>query len=247
MDSEPISYNYNGETILIYPGHLFTKNELISRLKEMNFALVDDSYEKQDLVVIYEIATSYQKNIEKIIPKLKKDDKYMKLKERLQKNNKIEPNNNGINSFFKNLKSKLLFSNTSKEVNNLNDDNEKKDKDNDNNSSSNNSYLYSFSTYLLKKLFKLLYKCKFSILKIAFLIMFYYSLKNFTESSSRGFVRGMILRNLFSIITLKRYLMFILIIYIIRFITNSLIYCLFAFFGFGTIFYIFRESIPNFY
>ena len=117
MDSEPISYNYNGETILIYPGHLFTKNELISRLKEMNFALVDDSYEKQDLVVIYEIATSYQKNIEKIIPKLKKDYKYMKLKERLQKNNKMEPNNNGINSFFRNLKSKLLFSNTSKEVN----------------------------------------------------------------------------------------------------------------------------------
>ena len=32
----------------------------------------------------------------------------MKLKERLQKNNKMEPNNKSINSFFQNLKNKLL-------------------------------------------------------------------------------------------------------------------------------------------
>ena len=234
MGSYPISYNYNGETILIYPGHLFTKSELISRIKEMISANVDETYKEQDLSNIYDTFISYPKNIEKIISKLRQDDKYIEQKDI-------------INNFFQYLKTKLFFSNSSKDVNNINDDNEKKEEDNGSTSSSNNSYIYSFPTYLLKKLFKLLYKCKFCILKILFFIIFYYSLKNFVESNSRGFFRGMILRNLFSFITLKRYLTLIMIIYLIRFITNSLIYCLLVFFGFGTIFYIFRENITNFY
>ena len=234
MGSYPISYNYNGETILIYPGHLFTKSELISRIKEMISANVDETYKEQDLSNIYDTFLNYPKNIEKIISKLRQDDKYIEQKDI-------------INNFVQYLKTKLFFSNSSKDVNNINDDNEKKEEDNGSTSSSNNSYIYSFPTYLLKKLFKLLYKCKFCILKILFFIIFYYSLKNFVESNSRGFFRGMILRNLFSFITLKRYLMLIMIIYLIRFITNSLIYCLLAFFGFVTIFYIFRENITNFY
>ena len=234
MGSYPISYNYNGETILIYPGHLFTKSELISRIKEMISANVDETYKEQDLSNIYDTFLNYPKNIEKIISKLRQDDKYIEQKDI-------------INNFVQYLKTKLFFSNSSKDVNNINDDNEKKEEDNGSTSSSNNSYIYSFPTYLLKKLFKLLYKCKFCILKILFFIIFYYSLKNFVESNSRGFFRGMILRNLFSFITLKRYLMLIMIIYLIRFITNSLIYCLLVFFGFGTIFYIFRENITNFY
>ena len=44
----------------------FTKYELILRLKEMNFAFVDSNYEKQDLITLYDIATSYRNNIEKI-------------------------------------------------------------------------------------------------------------------------------------------------------------------------------------
>ena len=67
MDKKPIQYNYNGEILYIYPGNYFSKNELIIRLKEMNFTFADASYDKQDLVTIYEIATSYENNIEKII------------------------------------------------------------------------------------------------------------------------------------------------------------------------------------
>ena len=69
----PTSYNINGETIYVYPGRLFTKNELILRLKEMNFAFVDSDYKKEDLITLYDIATNYQNNIEKIINKLKFD------------------------------------------------------------------------------------------------------------------------------------------------------------------------------
>ena len=255
MDLDPISYNYKGETILIYPGQLFTKHELISRLKEMNFALVDDSYDKQDLVIIYEIATSYQKNIEKIITKLKKDDKYMKLKERLQKNNKMEPNNKSINSFFQNLKNKLLFSENKNASNSLNDDNEKNEEektdkeknDNDSTISSNNSYIYSFSAYIGKKLLKLLGKFKYIFIKIVLQIAFYYIVKYYIENNTRSNLLGMLLKKIVQSITLKRYLILFLLIYIFRFITNSLITFLLVFFGIGIVLVFFKNNIPGFY
>ena len=88
MDNKPIQYNYKGEIIYIYPGSYFSKNELILRLKEMNFTNVDSTYEKQDLVTMYEIATNYENNIEKILPRLRKDYQYMKLKEKFKSENK---------------------------------------------------------------------------------------------------------------------------------------------------------------
>ena len=51
MERMPTSYNINGETIYVYPGRLLTKNELILRLKEMNFAFVDSDYKKEDIVI----------------------------------------------------------------------------------------------------------------------------------------------------------------------------------------------------
>ena len=71
MGSYPISYNYNGETILIYPGHLFTKSELISRIKEMISANVDETYKEQDLSNIYYTLKKKKKNIWKNNIKIK--------------------------------------------------------------------------------------------------------------------------------------------------------------------------------
>ena len=82
MDKKPIQYNYNGEILYIYPGNYFSKNELIIRLKEMNFTFADASYDKQDLVTIYEIATSYENNIYNF-PNYKDRKDQIKIKEGL--------------------------------------------------------------------------------------------------------------------------------------------------------------------
>ena len=110
MEKKPIPYDYNGETVLIFPGHNFTEKELISRLKQMDCGFVDDIIKKDHLIKLYEISTSYPKNIEKIIVKLKKDNDYMKYKEKQQNEIKKQNNiNNTRNCVIPNLVEKFFF------------------------------------------------------------------------------------------------------------------------------------------
>ena len=223
MDKKPIPYDYKGEQLLIYPGHLFQKKELILRLKEMNFAFVDTNYKKQDLVTLYEIATSYKENIEKIIEKIKKDNQYMKLKENLRQNSKIDYNDNNINNILHNLKRKFLF-NDNNSISNLTEDN---DKDNTVNSSTSSSF--SISSFFSKLLMKLLSKNKFNIFKLVIMLIFVYGLdylipRNFDNL----FLIGTLLNKIREAITPKRMILFFLGLYVLSIIINSMFYLLFG-------------------
>ena len=224
MDKKPIPYDYKGEQLLIYPGHLFQKKELILRLKEMNFAFVDTNYKKQDLVTLYEIATSYKENIEKIIEKIKKDNQYMKLKENLRQNSKIDYDDNNINNILHNLKRKFLF-NDNNSISNLTEDNDK-----DNTVNSSNSSSFSISSFFSKLLMKLLSKNKFNIFKLVIMLIFVYGLdylipRNFDNL----FLIGTLLNKIREAITPKRMILFFLGIYVLSIIINSMFYLLFGF------------------
>ena len=224
MDKKPIPYDYKGEQLLIYPGHLFQKKELILRLKEMNFAFVDTNYKKQDLVTLYEIATSYKENIEKIIEKIKKDNQYMKLKENLRQNSKIDYNDNNINNILHNLKRKFLF-NDNNSISNLTEDNDK-----DNTVNSSNSSSFSISSFFSKLLMKLLSKNKFNIFKLVIMLIFVYGLdylipRNFDNL----FLIGTLLNKIREAITPKRMILFFLGLYVLAIIVNSMFYLLFGF------------------
>ena len=224
MDKKPIPYDYKGEQLLIYPGHLFQKKELILRLKEMNFAFVDTNYKKQDLVTLYEIATSYKENIEKIIEKIKKDNQYMKLKENLRQNTKIDYNDNNINNILHNLKRKFLF-NDNNSISNLTEDNDK-----DNTVNSSNSSSFSISSFFSKLLMKLLSKNKFNIFKLVIMLIFVYGLdylipRNFDNL----FLIGTLLNKIREAITPKRMILFFLGLYVLAIIVNSMFYLLFGF------------------
>lgn len=227
MDKKPIPYDYKGEQLLIYPGHLFQKKELILRLKEMNFAFVDTNYKKQDLVTLYEIATSYKENIEKIIEKIKKDNQYMKLKENLRQNTKIDYNDNNINNILHNLKRKFLF-NDNNSISNLSEGNDK-----DNTENSGNSSSFSISAFFSKLLMKLLSKNKFNIFKLVIMLIFVYGLdylipRNFDNL----FLIGTLLNKIREAITPKRMILFFLGLYVLAIIVNSMFYLLF---GFGVV------------
>ena len=223
MDKKPIPYDYKGEQLLIYPGHLFQKKELILRLKEMNFAFVDTNYKKQDLVTLYEIATSYKENIEKIIEKIKKDNQYMKLKENLRQNSKIDYDDNNINNILHNLKRKFLF-NDNNSISNLTEDNDK-----DNTVNSSNSSSFSISSFFSKLLMKLLSKNKFNIFKLVIMLIFVYGLdylipRNFDNL----FLIGTLLNKIREAITPKRMILFFLGLYVLSIIINSMFYLLFG-------------------
>ena len=227
MDKKPIPYDYKGEQLLIYPGHLFQKKELILRLKEMNFAFVDTNYKKQDLVTLYEIATSYKENIEKIIEKIKKDNQYMKLKENLRQNSKIDYDDNNINNILHNLKRKFLF-NDNNSISNLSEGNDK-----DNTENSGNSSSFSISAFFSKLLMKLLSKNKFNIFKLVIMLIFVYGLdylipRNFDNL----FLIGTLLNKIREAITPKRMILFFLGLYVLAIIVNSMFYLLF---GFGVV------------
>ena len=123
MDRKPIAYKINGETIYIYSGIYFTKNELIKRLKDMKFAFVDSDYKKEDLVTLYDIATNYQNNIEKIIDKLRFDNKYFKYRNIEQKRQNLddeEEDNNNNNSHNSRIRSFFGSINQDNQINNNN-------------------------------------------------------------------------------------------------------------------------------
>ena len=224
MDKKPIPYDYKGEQLLIYPGQKKKKKELILRLKEMNFAFVDTNYKKQDLVTLYEIATSYKENIEKIIEKIKKDNQYMKLKENLRQNSKIDYNDNNINNILHNLKRKFLF-NDNNSISNLSEGNDK-----DNTENSGNSSSFSISAFFSKLLMKLLSKNKFNIFKLVIMLIFVYGLdylipRNFDNL----FLIGTLLNKIREAITPKRMILFFLGLYVLAIIVNSMFYLLFGF------------------
>ena len=83
MFSENRSFSYDGETVFLMRGNNLTKNELIIRLKRMNYC-VDDSFDKDDLVHVYENAINKDENKIKIFNRLRKDTQYINEKNNLK-------------------------------------------------------------------------------------------------------------------------------------------------------------------
>ena len=231
MDNKPIQYNYKGEIIYIYPGSYFSKNELILRLKEMNFTNVDSTYEKQDLVTMYEIATNYENNIEKILPRLRKDYQYLKLKEKFKSENKREEmdnNNNHNNSFFHNFRQ------------NNNDNNQP--------NSSDNSSKKSLSSYFIGKLKEFLYNNKLALLqKLLCIIAILCMDLIISYISKKYWLIGRLLKEIRKILTPKRLIILFLLYHIITYIVNSLLYYVFGFGIFGFLLLVFKDKIIEFF
>ena len=250
MDKKPIPFNYNGEKLFIYPGHLFTTRELISRLKEMKIDLDDSNYCREDIITIYEIAINYEINREKIIVKIKRDNQYMKLKEKLQNKKKEEHNNGNNKGIFHLLKEKIFFEGNLNTTKQNNDDDNHDDNENsitpDN--SSINSSSSSWASYFCKKILKLLYKYKFTIIQKAAILLIILYIDNFLQNiSDKYYLLGIIIRWFRSIFTKKRIIMFYLLLHVFLYILNSMFYLLSGVGIFGFLFFIFKDKIMDFF
>lgn len=246
MDKKPIPYDYNGETILIYPGNIFSKNELISRLKEMDFTCIDSNYEKEDLIAIYEIATSYQHNIEKIIRKIRKDNQIMKDREELRTRNRRDENDNNNHGHFHNIK-RFIFSNDQER--NIQTNNESIDSINNpsNNSLNSSSSSSSLSSRFCKLITKIIGDNKFKLIKFGFYVLLILCIDYFIDSiANRYYLTGFLLRQIRKVLTPKRLLFAFLVYYIGSYIINSLLYYLFGFGIAGLLFLIFKDKIIEF-
>jgi hypothetical protein len=242
MDKKPIPYDYNGEIILIYPGSSFSKNELISRLKEMNFTCVDSNYAKEDLISIYEIATTYEHNIEKIIGKIRKDNQNMKERENLRNQNRREENNN---NHFHNIVKRFIFSN--EQERNFQVNNESNDSNNNSSNNSSISNSSSLSSRFCKLITKLIGNNKFKLIKFGFYVLLILCIDYFIDYiANRYYLSGFLLRQIRKVLTPKRLLFAFLIYYIGSYIINSLLYYLFGFGIVGLLFLIFKDKIVDF-
>ena len=233
MDKKPIKYKYNGEVIYIYPGNFFSKNELILRLNEMNFTNVDSTYDKQDLITMYEIATTYENNIEKIISKLRKDYQYMKLREKFKNENKreeMDDNNNHNNSFFNNFGQRILFDNNRN--NNIPPMNNNNNSNNDQSNSSDNSSNKSWSSYFIEKLKEFIFNHKFDLLQKLLCIIAILCMDLIISYISKKYGLLIILFLLYHVIT---------------YIVNSLLYYVFGFGIFGFLLLVFKDKIIEFF
>ena len=196
----------------------------------MNFTNVDSTYEKQDLVTMYEIATNYENNIEKILPRLRKDYQYMKLKEKFKSENKREEmdNNNHNNSFFHNFRQ------------NNNDNNQP--------NSSDNSSKKSWSSYFIGKLKEFLYNNKLALLqKLLCIIAILCMDLIISYISKKYWLIGRILKEIRKILTPKRLIILFLLYHIITYIVNSLLYYVFGFGIFGFLLLVFKDKIIEFF
>ena len=66
-------FTYLGKTVILLPGIRFSKNELISRLKQMNVQFEDTSKKKKYYADLYENTIKYDVNKVKIFERLLKD------------------------------------------------------------------------------------------------------------------------------------------------------------------------------
>ena len=90
-------FSYNGKNLIILPGSKFTRNELLSRIHQMDIQFDNSSQSKPYLVDIYENSLKYNQNKLKIIDKLEKDTIYFN-----KRNNILTDNINNLNNTINN-------------------------------------------------------------------------------------------------------------------------------------------------
>ena len=222
MNNKLTRFSYNGETVVIYSGNFFSKNELITRLKEMNFLSVDSSYEKRDLICIYDIALNHENNKIKIWNRLKKDTEYFKSKNDLFKKNIYKDE-----SFDRENKSNNIY--------NYDEDDES--------ISDNGSYKSSF----FLKILGFINAHKIDILEKLLYIIIYFSVDAFLKNIAKSnYILGKIINYFRSKVTPRRVLLGFLLYYIMKYILNTLFYFLFGI-GILTLAYIiYKDQIKEF-
>lgn len=98
-------YNLNNETIVILPGSRFTKNELISRLHEINID-IGNYKNKKEIESLYDLNLMDDKNKFLLLNKLRKDTEYFKSKLEISQRQSIFESN--ANTISNNPKNKVL-------------------------------------------------------------------------------------------------------------------------------------------
>ena len=236
MEKKPISFTYNGETVIIVPGNYLQKNELIKRLNEMNFTSIDSSYSKDILINIYEALLNLDKNKILIFNKLKKDTIYFTSKNDSQRNEFIE-NRNKIKVFAP----RKYIASGEPDANSTNNDD---DNDNDSmisamSSSGSSSFCRKLLSFLNNHKIDIIEKCIYILLIFGFDAF----LKNFAQ---KHFVIGKLLNYFRSVVTPKRMILGLLVYYIIKYILDMLLYYLFGFGILTLIYAMFKDKIKDF-
>ena len=243
MDKKPTFFNYNGEDVIVQPGRVLTKIELITRLKEMNFLPVDASYYKNHLIDLYDIATTYDNNKIKIFKRLKKDTEYYYGRQKIPRrdiyNDNEDENKNQNNS---SLLKRLFFSGVDKNINN---NNVGYNNNNENNGDDTFSSSQKSSSFCVK-LLKFLYKHKMDVVEIGFYLFLVYSYNSFiTNYAQKHYIFGKILLQIRNILTPKRLILGLLLFYIFKYMANLFLSFLFGF-GFLTfLYFMFKDKIKD--
>ena len=232
MNRKLTSFSYKGETVNIYPGNVLPKNELIIRLKEINFLSIDFSYEKNHLNYIYDIALNYDINKIKIFNRLKKDTEYFNSRNSLYKRNIFDEFRSENTDGFQNN----LFSREIRKNNNNNNFEDDSYKDND----------FSGRSSFCTRVLGFINNHKIDILEKIFYLIIYLSFDAFLKNISKSnFILGKIINSFRSRITPRRAILGFLLYYIIKYILNTLFYYLFGF-GILTIIYIiYKDKIKD--
>ena len=231
MERVSTSFTYMGQTVIIHPGDHFTKKEIISRLKEMNFHSANISYSKNDLAKIYDITISYDNNKLLIFNKLIKDTQNFKSvhnshRRHLDNDDEVEYQNR-FNDFKKYKFDGTL--NNAQEYNFPNED-------------SSNS-----SPSLIMKLFNFLNNHKMDILEKAFYLFLIFSYDSFMKNyAKKHFILGRVAKYIRKVISKKRLMIFFLVFYVVKYLLNIFFYYLFGFGVFAFIAFVFHNKIKDF-
>jgi hypothetical protein len=124
-------FTYNNQSIVLLPGSRFTKNELTSRLHQMNID-TNNIQNKNTLVNLYESSLQRNENKLKIFDRLRKDTELLNSKLGMSGRQSIQASN--MNTMSNNSKTKII--NISADVKPFSPDN---NNNNNNNISNNNS------------------------------------------------------------------------------------------------------------
>ena len=235
---KPTLFTYKGESLIIIPGSYLRKEDIIMRLKEMNFLSVDLPYNKSDLNNLYDIAIRYDENKLKIVNRLKKDTQLLNSKRKFpinlsnRENQNIPMNPNTKKSFCpeENRRDNRFINNNNNDEDNLSEL-----------SPPNESS--SFCT----KVLKFIYNHKMDIIEKLFLIFIIYNIDSYIKKFSENhFILGRLLMRIRNIITPKRIIFAFLIYYVLKYILNMFFYYLFGFGILTIVFLLCRDKLNDF-
>ena len=231
MEREPTSFNYKGQTVIIYPGSHFIKKEIVLRLKEMNFNSANLSYNKNDFAKIYDITISYDNNKLLIFNKLIKDTQNFKSIHNSHRRYMINDDNMEYPDKFNDIK-KYTFDgtlNNEKEYNIPNDES------------------FTSSPSIFMKFLTFLNNHKMDILEKAFYLFLIISYDSFMKSyAKKHFILGKVAKYIRRIISKKRLMIFFLVFYIVKYLLNVFFYYLFGFGVFAIMAFAFQNKIKDF-